>query len=342
LRTVVKPRQILAAFVVLAPTILLSGCGSNADLAMVQALASMTTQAAEQFPNIANDLYGSCVRAAYYQPIQLNATLSPDATHASPDQSSARTIFERRSHALQECESRRQIGDELISTNAVLLNYIATLGQLATNETVNFNSIDSLQAVLQNSPSQLARAIGTAQLPRIPGIQNSRIGVLTALQGALRTFENRSRLSTIRGVIIASDDQLGVMIENLTEAIDQGYLGYLTDEENSLDRYYRTYTAGLLANRTEGDTQSLTMTVMGLDTQWRNDREVVRQRRQAASSYVELLHQIAVEHHQLQVRFDQGETPNAAEMNQIIQSYEATVNEVLHAFQSIQEQQKSR
>lgn len=337
-------------------TLSLSSCGrNNVALATVQEFAGLATQAAEQFPNIANDLYASCVRTAEYRyPIRLDGSLdgssapkpssSPPDSHRQPVEASPQpqssgaltNVFEQRGQDLQRCESPRAIANELLSNHAALVNYLVALGQLAADERVNFNRLNTLQSALQNSSIPLARRIGQIGATPIPGstdIQPGGFRLLDILQTVLREFANRSRLETIKQVVISTDREVTNLTQNLTEVLNRGYLGYLTSEERAIDGYYGTYVNGLLNHRTEGDTQTLTASVIDLDTRWRSDREAIRQKRQAASNYVELLNAIAIEHHRLALQFQGGDTPSHAELDQMIENYIVELRKTIHTLQ---------
>jgi hypothetical protein len=318
------PKLATLVIALLPFTVFIHSCGSSENLIAIQEFSLLANQAAEQLPNIAHDIYDSCVRAAEYQPVTLNNDANP------LDSSSVALVFGERSQSLRECDTSRLIGDGLIATHNVLITYLISLGQLASDRAINLDSISILHTSLQASPVAGLNQIADAQ---VRTSRESSFRILDLLGNTLRAFQNRSRLQTIQQVMSETDTQIITLIDNLTQIIEGNYLRKLRFEENAIDDYYKTYIEALVRARTEGDTQALTTTILSLDAEWRDRRESIRQRRDAAQQYIDLLRRIAVEHHQLKQQFDNGAVPTETELNRMMQAYTVELRQAVEALQ---------
>ncbi|PSB15365.1 hypothetical protein C7B61_20355 [filamentous cyanobacterium CCP1] len=291
---------------------LLGGCGRNADLETVERFVTLAESAATEFSNIAGDIYDSCIRSAEYQPILLDSPPGVDA-------------FELRQIRLNGCnEEPRQLEAELLTTHAVLIHYLRTMGRLAANETVNFDGVSAVRESFQ--------AIPTLE----PNHVQAGLGILDIFAAVLQVAVEQSRLRTIRQIVTLADSDLQTFVQGFTTITQRGYLSYLDREEAAIENYYRTYINGVLADG-DTDTQSRTIFVMGLTGEWQAARESVRQRREVADRYVALMQEIASDHNSLKQKFEAGNPPTTAELSQLIEGHtvelEALVHELNIAFE---------
>ncbi len=219
-----------SVWVMLVPLALLfSGC-DRADFVAVKNFAAVSQAATDQFPDIAADIYGSCVRSAQFE-------ADPGAQPAVG----------------ARCDRFKQLTPGLISANKVLEEYLFSLGRLAADQRVTYGpALNGLAGEIQAT-----NTFKPAQINAISGI----LGFL------LNAEAGRFRQQQVEAAIQATNANLKVLIPALKAIIGQDYARLLLIEEQTMDAYYRSklragkqqpLLAALIQNQWQNDKTALT------------------------------------------------------------------------------------
>lgn len=189
-------------WVMLVPFAMFLGGCARMNLVAVQNFASVSQQATEQFPDLAADIYGSCVRAAQFE-------------SELPTQQKVQ----------QRCGQFKQLAPGLVAANKVLAEYLFALGTLAADQTVAYGpALAGLaQSVQANTTFQ------PAQVKAVSGI----LGFLLEAQAG------RYRQQQVKAAIAATNGDLKVLIPALKAIIGQDYNRLLLIEEQTMTAYYQ-------------------------------------------------------------------------------------------------------
>lgn len=219
-----------SVWVMLVPLALLfSGC-DRTDLVAVKNFAAVSQAATDQFPDLAADIYGSCVRSAEFE-------ADPVAQPA----------------VAGRCDRFQQLTPGLISANKVLEEYLFALGSLAADQRLTYGpALNGLAGEIQAT-----NTFKPAQINAISGI----LGFL------LNAEAGRFRQQQVEAAIQATNADLKVLIPALKAIMGQDYARLLLIEEQTMDAYYlaklragkqQPLLAALMQNQWQDDKTALT------------------------------------------------------------------------------------
>ncbi len=290
--TINSRRKII--FNILIPlALILGGCGNRDDLERIQKFTALANKAAEGFPTIANDFYLSCLRSAHYRAFLPTRQVNPVVTRIEVE---------------KDCNEKLQLqdlGTSLIEANEVLVDYVSSLGKLATDDIIDYSTdIKGLEG----------------ELSKLPKINKSQVeGGINIATILLRAAKDGYRREKLKEVIVSTDDDLQIFIEGIKTIMNEAYIGiYLRNEESVINGYYGDYITNLVNNRAEGDTQSLTILLLDLDNRWATNKDEVEQKRNFARDYIGILDSIAQNHGALRRMFANGKSPSSKEMKKML------------------------
>jgi hypothetical protein len=307
-------RGLLAKSLIIPLVLIISSCGSNADLAKIREFSQLSNSAKEAFPKIADDVYLSCLRAARYRAV---STLPPKAENIA-QQTNFGDRLEDRTEAQKECDqSARTLGPKMKQGNAIVVMYMQKLGALASD---NLTNVDPEFDQLKQSSGDLGSALSDKGLSIQPKQLEAGVEIFKFLtEGIL----NGKRLDTLSEVIPAVDQPLKDYSDGLKLVVDEVYVEqYLRTEEAQLDNYYKDIITDILASqaRTQGDsTLALTDTLLSLDDKWNTQKDEIQKRRDLAFSYINLLGAITASHHELAQIYGGGQTPSPQKVNKMLE-----------------------
>jgi len=250
-----------------------AGCGTLPEVIATQKFAKMHEQAADVFPKIANDFYGSCMRSASY-------TLLNDPPKVL-DQERARTE--------EVCELVAQKTKKAVNdTNSLILGYLSSLGNLATGEAVDYKpQIEEIGKSLQSLPG-----LGADESKKAI---DAGTGLATFLFKLFASGYQRQQLSQS---IISYDKQLQVLVGALSGVVEKDYIGrILKVERNALDSYYRLPIGIAKAQPRKSSIDEYVE--YNLNSAWLDKQEIIRGKQTAATNYISLLKQISCDHSKL-------------------------------------------
>jgi len=250
------PRSLSLRIVAVATFLLaLNGCVNLDDAA---GLSKLSGEARVSLPRVSNDVAGTCARQ--------NTLFENTPTAERPSAAQA-----------QDCKPYQEIADHLAKDENVLADYFDALGKLASNQPLSYDAtIDAnVSATRLNSalPANTAAAGNDAQ------------SILKSLADAATKGYREKQL----GKLIAQND---AAIQSLTQALKKvitaDYALLLSNEEVSLDTFYKGPMAG--AQPTER------LTLILVQRQYAHDKSAMQSRKDNIAAYSKIMDDISALH----------------------------------------------
>ncbi|KAB8321090.1 hypothetical protein SD81_006215 [Tolypothrix campylonemoides VB511288] len=288
--------QPIRAIVAIVPfALLLNSCGR--DFPSVQKLGKMTTKLEESSSIMANDIYDSCITKTKY--ISFLSTSKP--SQISPD-----PFFLKEQHQKYCDDSKKPIVISVKAANTLVINYIQSLGKLATGDTVSFDkNLNSLADSLKNlkgkgfsvNGSDVDAGIGIARFLLNAATREFRREkikqAVLCIDKDIQTYIGQ--VSTPSGKESVSDQPETAGLIALTQ---KAYInGTLKEEEEQIKTYFSTYIAAMTRPQTHP------VDFLKLDEDYNKAINSLRNRREAAQNYIKILTQIAEMHAELKENF---------------------------------------
>jgi hypothetical protein len=271
--------------------ILLVGCSSE-DFGNVQSFASGAATVNDGFQLVATDFYDSCVRSARYTVLGL-----PSRDNVSTP------VFGQREKAAQDCSAEKELQPRLINANAILVNYMIGLGNLAGDRPVNFGPNirklgDSISSISQFDPGDVKAATSIVDL-------------------LFKMWSDSYRRAKLKDVIVNTDPSVQVYISGLKKIVDRGYIdSHLITEQSALDKYFQNYLSAqyppTTSTKNSPPTGTKDLMIPVVDEAWRTRQEAIDKRIAVARAYSAVLSEVASTHADLKRVFGGG-TAVAAE-----------------------------
>lgn len=249
------------------------GCGTLPEVVATQKYAKMQEQAADVFPRIANDFYGSCMRSASY-------TLLNDPP---------KVLDLERARTEEVCElvalkTKKAVND----TNSLILGYLSSLGNLATGEAVDYKpQVEEIGKSLQSLPG-----LGTDESIKTIDAGTSLATFLFKL------FASGYQKQQLGQSIRSYDNQLQVLVGALSSVVEKDYIGRILQVERiALDSYYRLPIGIAKAQPRKSSIDEYVE--YSLNSAWLEKQEIIRGKQAAAKNYISLLKQVSCDHSKL-------------------------------------------
>ncbi len=239
-------------------TLIASSC---ANPPAVKRFASASLAAGKGFPEIADDLPGSCVRRERYQSLA-NWRSDLDSLDAL---------------TRGACKRYTRAASRLAGAHRVLATYLDALGKLSAGDIVVYDgSVDALGAAL-------------AEID--PADQQAIDAVASISSTLMEASTLKWRRKELAGMIARSNADVQTLTSALRGVIEVDYPRLLDDEWEAARKFY----LGLLNEHRESEP----LTAMLVYEKWRGDQNAIIEKRKAARSYVRLLGRIAAGHQDL-------------------------------------------
>ena len=250
-----------------------TGCGPLAEVTATRQFVKMQDQALDIFPKIASDIFDSCMRQASYQFLN------------TPPR---RTDDDRRV-AVEVCEVEgMQAMNALNKTHVLIIGYLASLGNLAKGETVDYKpQVNDISKALKTIPG-----LNTEEKKKAVDA-GTRIASFLA-----EVFAAGYQRQQLKEAVTSSDEPLQVLVRSLSKSVDDYYLNVvLVAERNQLDNFYSKPIGLALAQpRTTSADQ---YAIYKLNSAWQEKQAITRTKASLARSYLGLLGSISCEHSKL-------------------------------------------
>ena len=290
----------LRGFIVLAPLVLLfQGCNQE-DLVAVESLKP-TAEAINRLGSaVMTDIYASCVRAE---------TLDLEGRQIAFDNVSENRFIPVA--VIEDCKEKDSNAYAANQLNGVLVSYIESLISIANNQTVSF---DQNVETLGTSVSTLSSAVGQAASP-------SLITSSTSIASSLLNMWSASfRRDSLAEVLICTTDPVNSYTSSLISIVGNTYLISLDDERDMIINYINSkYSVISDEFEIDDDVNSYRRQTSDLEVELNSLMEALRQRRENAGIYQQILATTASTHQALASTFRGGMT--AEEVTSLCRRY---------------------
>jgi hypothetical protein len=286
----IKPLLALIPF-----SILLSSC--SRDFPAAQRVAKMTVALEQASSSMADDVYNSCItRTRYISLLSTSNTSEP---------------FSLREEQEKLCaEVNKPTAANVKKANAVLVNYLKSIGRLASGDTVSFDqNLTALGESLKglSIPTQEGTTFSLNASNVNAGISISKF-LLNATTGEFRRRHLKQAIvctdKDIQAYIGSSQNlafnksQIGGLI-----GIAQAYIdGVLKAEEEQIKTFFSDYVA-VLSKSPENLAEGRATDYLQIEEHYNKAIDSLKSRREAAESYIAELKNIAAMHEELKNEF---------------------------------------
>jgi hypothetical protein len=313
-------KRSITLFLILSLALASSAC---IDLSAISKFAASATEIGKRFPNLANDLGASCRRQYTYQSVEQN--------QFQPDRLAAITHPEDGTPEMKYLEERCQVYTEqqkrLIEANAVLVDYLKTMGALAADDLTAYDkSIEGL-----GSSFTKANIFNEGEVKAVQKL----VGFL--LKAATEGYRRKKLKSAL-------EDQNG-NIQTLTRALRnvvvQNYVLQLRNERGQLRSYYSTsilryrdYMRQLAAHTakdgsTPGDAVQDPLPIIQVKRLWDDEDTEIAKKIAAAEAYGKALDTIAEGHQKL---YDERNKLDSKALMRTALTYAQTIQSLVEDF----------
>jgi hypothetical protein len=254
------PLRIIAATILFAS---LSGCVNLDDAA---GLSKLSDEVRIALPRVSNDIAGTCAR----QNTLFENT--PPAERPPTEQG-------------QDCKPYQQIAHHLAQDENVLADYFEALGKLASNEPMSYDAtiVENISATGANS------ALSANTITAGNDAQN----IMKALADAATKGYREKQLGQL---IQQTDPAIQSLTQSLKKIITVNYAFLLSNEELSLDTFYKSPMASPQSNER--------LALILVQRQYAQDKTVLQSHKDDIAAYGKIMDDIAALHTKLKLEAD--------------------------------------
>jgi len=254
------PLRIVAVTILFAS---LSGCVNLDDAA---GLSKLADQARIALPRVSNDVAGTCAR----QNTLFENT--PPAERPPTEQA-------------QDCKPYQEIARHLAQDENVLADYFEALGKLASNQPMNYDATISESVSATRANSALSDDTITAS--------NDAQKIMKALADAATRGYREKQLGQL---IQQTDPAIQSLTQSLKKVITVDYGLLLSNEELSLDTFYKSPMASAQSNER--------LALILVQRQYAQDKTVLQSHKDDIATYGKIMNDIAALHTKLKLEAD--------------------------------------
>ncbi|MBD2413571.1 hypothetical protein H6H01_23170 [Nostoc calcicola FACHB-3891] len=287
-------------------SLFVSSCGR--DIPSVDNLNKAVDTLAISASDISADMYGSCIRATKFF-----------GTPGSP------TILSERQPEEKFCDDNyQQISSEVGNANQVLIDYVNVLVLLAKGESEKGKpiSFDESYKNLGDSLTNLKFSSSRAAEPQaVFKPEDVQAGVAIA-KFLTNIFTKEKRRSKLKQAVLCTDSDIQAYVKGkgavegqpepggLIAIANKVYVnGLLVEEEISIRTYFSEYIVVF-----EDELKKNPLEFMALEEKYNNAMDLVRNRKQNAQTYTEILRNLASLHADIKEEFAKdGDVPLTGE-----------------------------
>jgi hypothetical protein len=241
----------------------LSGCVNLDDAA---GLSKLADQARIALPRVSNDVAGTCAR----QNTLFENT--PPAERPPTEQA-------------QDCKPYQQIARHLAQDENVLADYFEALGKLASNQPMSYDATISESESAISANSALSANTITAS--------NDAQNIMKALADAATRGYREKQLGQL---IQQTDPAIQSLTQSLKKVITVDYALLLSNEELSLDTFYKSPMASAQSNER--------LALILVQRQYAQDKTVLQSHKDDIAAYGKIMNDIAALHTKLKLEAD--------------------------------------
>ena len=235
-----------------------NGCANLDDAA---GLSKLSDEARISLPRVSNDVAGTCAR---------QNTLFENTPQAE------RPPAQR----AQDCKPYQEIADHLAKDESVLADYFDALGMLASNEPMGYDANIEGNVTATGANSSLSANAASAG--------NAAQSILKSLADAATRGYRKKQLGQL---VQQNDPAIQTLTQALKKVITVDYALLLSNEEVSLDSFYK----GPMAGAQPGER----LTLILVQRQYAHDRSAMRFRKDDITAYGKVMDDISALHAKL-------------------------------------------
>ncbi len=250
------------------------GVGCSSNLESVEKFGTTSAAVKTASNNIANDIYSSCLRIA--SKYAGNRRRFPNSR-----------VIAKVKEEIKECDPQKKNVTIFKDSNAVLINYMVGLGQLASSDTVSFdNNLNRLEASLS----------GLTSLANIPSEQTS--AGLKIARFIFNQLTLKFRKNEIKKALICADPEIEKYTNGLASIAQDYYInGVLAVEQNSINGYFTDLIPPPSQSRERVPAYLLNQNFV-------DETQEIQKRIQAGNAYISILKSTRDTHSQLKSQLD--------------------------------------
>ena len=257
---------------------------------------------------MATDVYDSCLRTAQYTLVR--ASDEPFKDRENFRNTCVKPLEFKNNKGQLVSVTKEEFEGELVAVNNVIVNYLQALGTVARGGEISYT--ENVQG--------LGAAIARVE-PRLNEAENQAGQKI--LEFILNAYNDEFRQETLANEVTATNEPLQRYICLLKEDLIGQYIdAELKTEKKVVDEYYQAYIDRELQKDRANQKQEYLiqqylrrelqlpreelslatkppLSVLKLESQWREDRAKVLQREAAAKNYIDVLNTIAGGHSEL-------------------------------------------
>jgi hypothetical protein len=255
--------QLPCRILTLAALLTLTGCVNLDDAA---GLSKLSQDARISLPRVSNDVAATCVRQ--------NTLLDNTPPAERPPNTQP-----------QDCTPYQGVATHLAKDENILADYFDALGKLASNEPLSYDAaIGTNEAATSGNTALSANTITAG---------NDAQSILKSLADAATRGYREKQLAQL---ISANDPAIQSLTQSLKKVITVDYALLLSNEELSLDTFYK----GPMASAQPNERLALIL----VQRQYAHDRTTLQSRRDGIADYGKIMDDIAALHSKLKQEAD--------------------------------------
>jgi hypothetical protein len=309
-----KAINIKLIIALLPVSLIISSC-DRADLDAAEKYGLMAAEFQDSTSKLANDIYDSCVRKTKFYPMNF-----------ADSQTLQREEIEKCDSLYKPVAGKAQIA------NQVIVDYMTAVGQLASDNSVNFNkSLANIGTALKSL------AIPTKNTPVTLNSTEVDAGI-NIVGFFLNLAKQDFQRDNLKEAILCTNEPVQTYSKGLTSVFQDGYIGgILKLEQDRVVDYYQSYAS--LIKDEEGKVDDF----ITLEKEYASALDSVLEKRNAALSYITIINKTAEKHGQLKAIFTKDDRPVAEEqLKATCQKYFARKEEQPTSSNSFQDTEENK
>jgi hypothetical protein len=290
-------------FIIVPLGLLTTACDRSDRLQEVEQFSTLSHQIQESSKNIINDIDDSCVRNLAIESRKLSLVEEPVVN------SEGKLIFPPIS-AREQCQKWLPVVNSTDRINSLLLNYLESLGNLASQKTVNFSG--SFQT-LSDSLAGFGDALNTAGFTNISIGEKQRQAGLRLVDSLFSIWANQFRYKNLKPAIVCTDPYVQESVSLLQEILIKIYLqDRLSVEEANLNLLYNlSYRQAFKVFEQDKNSEQLRTTIAGLENSYNPQIQQLDRQKELTITYLKIL-EVTKEFHRTLAKNFQGNTSDEA------------------------------
>lgn len=291
-RMKINSRSLKILFSIVPISILISSC--DEDLSAARDFGLMAAEFQDSTSKLSADIYNSCVRKTQFYTLDTLKSQELQETE------------------VEECNNfNKPTAGKVATANQVMVDYMIAIGELASDNTVDFNSsLDDIRKALNS----ITATSGGQPILKIDDVDAG----INIAGFVINIFKKQFQRSELKPAILCTDDSVQTYSQGLISVFQDGYINNILEKErlrindhyNSKAATYREYIKGdddLPPLRSFAEYEPIEKKIEDIEKNKRAEINEFLKVRDAASAYVSVINKTALTHAKLKGIFNQDE-----------------------------------